>query len=189
MVLPGDRGNGDRAQAVISGAFSVTRQPSGWDSPRITIATRRRQEIGPVMYRGQLAGLCRPSSAVIGLRFSAHWRRLARRGHRNAGDRHAAFLLRVRKPVRKRCGVILGRRDTNRRPSRSSPETYDQDLTRRLVPLLNALRCTSCSRPGSAGGEVGNPQRGEVGGAACASSDRAGRESIPPARRHRVFLN
>ena len=126
------------SQAVISGAFSVTRQAIRLGFlPRLVVRHTSRKEIGQVYVPGrELDHLRRGRRARARLRLlGAAGQRLRHRGHRHAGDRHAAVLLRRPRAVAPAAVARHHRRGRvpDRRPDvlRRQP---DEDLPRRLVP-------------------------------------------------------
>ena len=90
------------SQAVISGAFSVTRQAIRLGFlPRLQVRHTSREEVGQVYVPAAnwiiFAAVVAPGGRLRLLREAGE--RLRHRGHRHAGDRHAAVLLRRPLPV------------------------------------------------------------------------------------------
>ena len=146
------------SQAVISGAFSVTRQAVRLGFlPRLTIRHTSQRGGRPGLRAGGQLGASssrssRSSSAsapreqlAVGLRH---------RGHRHAGDRHAAVLR--RRP--RRCGskpLWLVDRRRGRVPDRR-PHVLRREPARRSSTAAGSRSrsprsCSACSPPGSAG--------------------------------------
>ena len=132
------------SQAVISGAFSVTRQAVGLGFlPRLTIRHTSRQEIGQVYVPAVNWGIFAAVVAlVVGFGSSTGARlRLRHRRHRHARHRHDPVLLRRPRPVEEAAVAGARRRGglPHRRPRLLRGQPHEGPA-RRLVPAHHRAR-------------------------------------------------
>ena len=126
------------SQAVISGAFSVTRQAIRLGFlPRLVVRHTSHKEIGQV-YVPAANWIIFAAVVALVLGFGSSERLASAygdRGHRHAGDRHAAVLL--RRPCAVAPAAVARHHRSGRVPGRR-PDVLrrqpDEDLPRRMVP-------------------------------------------------------